>query len=1002
MPGISLLSVQTIKKSFLLVAALTCLTDFVSGQDYPTLDTNPASVRWRQIKTPDFRIIFPTGFESTAQRMANTFQTIREPESRSIGTSSPRRMPIILQNRSSVSNGFVAQAPRRSELFTMPTQNYNFSGTNDWLNLLASHEYRHMAQYAHSNRGFNRLFSTLFGQQALALMSYVSVPQWFWEGDAVAVETAFTGSGRGRIPEFDLIFRTNLLEGRTFTYTKQVLRSYKHFIPNHYVLGFHMVSHLREVTNDPQIWGRVTARTWSAPFMPARFSNSIRRESGIKVAGLYRSLASDLKKEWTEKYAGMTFTEFEVLTKRKNSVFTNYAYPQYMADGKIVALKSGLGDAEKLVMLNEEGEEFSYMPGQINDSGMLSAAGSTVVWNEFRFDPRWPVRTWSVIRAHHADSGRYSSYVVTRKSRYSGAALSPDGSKIVTVESDENYRVRLVVIEFQTGKVIKAFENETNAFYAMPRWNDTGNAIVVLRQANNLKSIVRVDFPSGKTETLLAASETNVGHPVLHGDYLFYNAPYEGIDNIFAVQLSTGRKFQVTQAKYGAYNISVSPDARSLVYSNMSKDGLDVVRTPFNPLRWIDFKSPSIRFPNAWDHLAQQEGRPFLFDSIPSATYPVKPYRKMLRLINPHSWGAYVATDLTRASLGISSRDVLNNLSLYAGIEMDIQERTPTWKTRASLQSFYPIIDVGYEYGKRDVKVANELVFITAINDGDTTRVNAPLSFSWNERTAEAGLRLPLNLTSSRFFSQMNFSGYVGSTVVNDFRNSFDDGGRVVSSKYPLYFFRSYQDDGSLIFNKLRFSAYNLMRASPRDINSRWGQVLFLNSTATMKGSDFTGKQQAATAYLYFPGLFRHHSIWGYWAFQNTDIDWRNRDNYTFRNEVPVPRGTAVSRTEKMYSMAINYTMPVWYPDLAIGSLLNIKRIRFNAFGDYAFGSNPALALILQKTQATTWASVGAEVKFDVNVLRLVPELDLGFRVAQVVSPSNRFYFEFLLGTINF
>ena len=62
-------------------------------------------------------------------------------------------------------------------------------------------------------------------------MAQVAAPQWFWEGDAVATETAFTPSGRGRIPNFGLVLRTNLLEGRTFNYHKQYLRSYKHNIP---------------------------------------------------------------------------------------------------------------------------------------------------------------------------------------------------------------------------------------------------------------------------------------------------------------------------------------------------------------------------------------------------------------------------------------------------------------------------------------------------------------------------------------------------------------------------------------------------------------------------------------------------------------------------------------------------------------------------------------------------------------------------------------------------
>src|SRR5688500_19010745 len=238
------------------------------------LENNPTSIRWQQINTPHFRVVFPRGFNLPAQRMANTLEHIHKAEARSLGTA-PRKISVILQNQSSVSNGFVSILPRRSEFYTMQPQDYNFIGTNDWLNLLATHEYRHVVQYQHATRGFNRLIYYVFGNTTLAGFSQAAVPQWFWEGDAVAAETAFTRSGRGRIPNFGLVFKTNLLEGRTFNYHKQYLRSYKHNIPDHYVLGYYMVSHLRRKTRDPAIWDKITAKAWNVPFIPFTFSNAI-------------------------------------------------------------------------------------------------------------------------------------------------------------------------------------------------------------------------------------------------------------------------------------------------------------------------------------------------------------------------------------------------------------------------------------------------------------------------------------------------------------------------------------------------------------------------------------------------------------------------------------------------------------------------------------------------------------------------------------------------------
>ena len=106
--------------------------------------------------------------------------------------------------------------------------------------------------------------------------------------------------------------------------------------------------------------------------------------------------------------------------------------------------------------------------------------------------------------------------------------------------------------------------------------------------------------------------------------------------------------------------------------------------------------------------------------------------------------------------------------------------------------------------------------------------------------------------------------------------------------------------------------------------------------------------------------------------------------------------------------MSANYTLPVWYPDIAIGPWLNIKRIRANGFFDYTFGSNPGLFAIVQSipvadrpSTTASYYSAGGELKFDINVMRFLPELDIGFRYSYGLKP-NVTKFEVLLGTFNF
>ena len=992
------------------------------AQESVTQETNAPGIKWYQVNTPNFRVLYPLGFDAQAQRMANTLETIREPEARTMGAL-PKKISIILQNQSSLSNGFVTLAPRRSEFYTMPAQNYNFAGNNDWLNLLASHEYRHMVQFQRSITGFNKVIYYLFGQQALAGMAFAAAPQWFWEGDAVATETAFTSSGRGRIPNFDLLFRTNLMEGRTFNYNKQYLRSYKNNIPNHYVLGYNMVSYLRKKTGDPLIWEKITGRSWNVPFIPFAFSNAIKKETGLYVKDLYKEMAQERTKDYEEALKGLEFTPFETVTKRKSSAYTDYFYPQPLENGKMLVMKSGIGDIETLVMISPDGEETDrYVEGPINDPGFLSASNLRVVWNEFRYDPRWLVHTYSMIKGY--DFGNKQSRIISKHSRYSSAALSPDGYQVATVETSNDYGIRLVVLDYFTGKVLKELPNPNNDLLAMPRWTPDGKSVVALRTNASGKTITRFDISEGSSVDLIPFSSENIGYPVAFGNYILYNSPVSGIDNIYALDVNTQERFQVTSSKYGAYNPAVSKDGKTIYYNNQTRDGMDVVKAPLEPALWKKVESLPSSPNSLFQHLVDQEKNPYLLKEVSQTNFQTKRYHRSQGMINPHSWGPYFVNSLTQAQIGIASQDILSTTTINAGYIYDVNEKTGAWKAKFSYQGFYPIIDFSFSQANRTV---NEGDFAFHKIDTvqkvplrlDTTSTLKNITFHWKEKTVETGLRIPLVTTTSKFVGNITVGNYVGFTQVSDFTNAYGNSRIIpafersgpstpstISTKDPSYFFRSYVDNGNLLYNHFSVSSYRLLKISRRDINSKWGQAVYLDYYNTPYGGDFSGGQFTFYGVSYLPGLFKHHSLWGYWGYQHSIIDHTNLstgqglDNYIFRNVLPLPRGQSVSRSQNMYSMSANYTLPLWYPDIALGPVLNIQRMRANGFLDYGFGSNPDFATARYNGKQE-YISAGVEVKFDINVMRFLPQFNVGFRYSYGIKPSTT-RFEVLIGSINF
>ncbi|MEI9919809.1 MAG: hypothetical protein WDO14_13575 [Bacteroidota bacterium] len=991
------------RRAFAVLISLLFLASFVSAQEIPVQATNPTLLKWYEVKTPHFKVLFPKGFEEQAMRVANTLEFIREPEAVSMGVK-PRPISVILQNQSSVSNAFVTMGPRRSEFYTMPPQNPSVAGTNDWLNLLASHEYRHVVQFQRSIVGFNKFVYYIFGQQALSLTAFAAAPQWFWEGDAVATETAFTQAGRGRIPNFNLVLRTNFLEGRTFNYQKQYVRSYKHNITDHYVLGYHMITYLRNRTNDADIWDKIVKRSWSNPYIPFAFSRAIRKETGMGVSKLFNEMADSLRNGWTKQVESLKLTDFNTLNRRISGAYLDYLYPQQMENGDIVAIITGIGQISRVVTFKPGSPGFNekFTTGPLNDGGMLSTAKGKVVWNEYRFDPRWTVKNFTVVKGF--DAYHLTNKDLSKRSRYAGAAISPDGTKVVTVESTSDYKATMLVIDYNSKAILKKFDNPNNDWIIMPRWTPDGQSIVAVRLSKEGKKVSLYNYETGSVTDLMDAGNENVGHPVMSrdGKYLFYNSPYSGIDNIYALEISSGKKLQVTSSKYGAYNPFISVDGKTIIYNDQSRNGMDIVSARYDPSAWKDISELNVPQSHFYDKLVSQESHPDIISEVPKTQFPVSRYKYAKGLVNVHSWGPYFESDITQPSFGVSSRNLLGTTVIDAGYKFDINERTGSYYAGVSYQGFYPILDFNVLSGKRQA---------------NSSALNTKVLFDWKETTVTGGVRIPLLLTRSKYNVNLTLKNWVGFTQVTGFTHEATRNGsiykgtdRIVHVNDSLRFvFDQQVGDGRLLYNEATLSFSRTLKQSRRDFNPRFAQLLDIESYTTPYGGDFKGKLTVVRGSFYFPGILKHHSllIRGGYQVGTSSLD---VNRYSFRNRVFRPRGFSYPFDSEFRSFSTNYALPLLYPDLQFGPVLNIQRLRVNLFYDIgqAVGSNYFYSdkgAIYYSTSNRNYQSTGAEFTVDVNIMRLLQQLNFGLRTT-LINPDGayprKWVVEFVLGTLNF
>jgi hypothetical protein len=926
---------------------------------FSVLSNNPPSIKWKQANSSHFKVIFPEGMENEGVRTLNTLQHLHFPVSKSLGKE-PSKISIVLQNQNAISNGFVALAPRRSEFYTMPPQNYNFLGTNDWIDLLAVHELRHVVQFDKAITGMGEYIYYLFGEPALGAMAFIATPLWFWEGDAVMIETALTPSGRGRIPNFDLLYRTNLLERGGFNYNKQYLGSFRHQIPNWYVTGYHFVTHIRR-HHDPGVWGRVTNHAFSWPIIPFTFSRGMKLETGQRLLPNYRSMNRELTELWTNQQKGLEITPSEQVNQRKRKAFTNYTFPAMLSDGSILVLRTGIGEIPQFVKIDNNGKEkVVFTPGIINDAGMLSVANDKIVWAEYEFDPRWRVRSYSVIKTYDIQSKTYK--ILTNKSRYSAPAFSPDASLIVAAHVSENSENSLVILDANTGHEVDRFEDAQNYLYTMPRWSDDGRYIVALKLEKNGKSLVKIDVKNKTEEILLPPSRENIGHPVMHGHYVYYNSPYNGIDNIYCLDLDTGERYLVTSKKYAAYNPATSADGQSMVFNNFSKDGMNVDFMDLDKEYWTPLSKVKDRNIHYYQPVVEQEEGDDILESVPDHPYPVTKYSKLKGIFNPYSWGPMARESDRELWFGIGSQDILSTTSITAGMALDHNERTGYGFGRISYQGLFPIIDLSGRIGSR-----------TGYYKVETPGGIEELSYSWDEKNLDLGFRIPLILTRSKYLESLNLSTYASLTQ----RTNIE----MVDNIQVL-------PEGTLGTMRYRASYTRMLRRSARDLRSKFGQQIFVHYAHTPFNGVMDGSLFATEGNLFLPGIAKHHSLnlrAGY-----MQEHYQKNSPYFFGSPLLFTRGYAIRRHPQFISTSVNYMMPIIYPDIHLGPFLYIQRFKTNLFHDYGIGYGA-------NGNSKAYQSFGVDINMDFNIMRFLPMFDVGVRVGYVPELRTRFV-ELLIG----
>ncbi|TPG62443.1 hypothetical protein EAH73_19675 [Hymenobacter nivis] len=935
------------------------------AQSLPVISQNPPDLRWREVRTPHFRVLYPVGLDSAAQRTAGRLEAVHGPDGATLGVQA-RPLAVVLQNQTTVSNGFVTFLPRHAEFFTTPEQGQNL-GTVDWLDGLVVHEFRHVNQFDKARQGVGRVLGPLLGDGALGVAA-VGVPQWFFEGDAVGTETALTRSGRGRIPYFGVGLRANLLSGRRYNYQKAVSGSLRDYVPDWYVLGYFMTSYLK-THRGPDAWARVLDEYYRFPFYPFSFSNGIRRTTGLRVEALYARTMADLDSTWrAEQAARPAPTPVRALAGQADTrVFTQYQYPQYVTDSTVLALKSGLGDIAQLVLLGRHGRERRvFTPGLVNIPEQLSAGGEKAVWPEFRQQPRWGQQVYSELKVLDLKTGRARR--LTHRTRYAAATLAPDGRRIVAVQTTPAYHHELVLLNAATGAVLQTLPNPRNDFYQQPRLLADGRIVAVALSAAG-KTLQLLDPATGQVQNLLPVANVNLTNPQPWGDYVLYNSPQTGIDNIFAVSLRNGLTYQVTRPIYGAYHAAVSPDGRTLAFHDYRATGARVVEIPLDPATWTALGAPATRDapadPYATKLAAGEPAGPRIAallaapDSAGGPRYGVRRYSPLAHAFRVFGYGVVQSPAGNAVSVGVRSQDFLSTTQAFAGLSYDQTERTFAGTGALSYQGRFPVLDVEASYGGR-----NSTRYFDRAAPLDSLR-----PARWQYARVLAGVRVPLVLTRSKYLQALTLGAYYLHERVYNYpatlRNRDETGPTT-----PLHALQTY------------LSYASQLKQSARDVAPRGGATLLATYRTTPFGTALQANQVGAQAAVYLPGLAAHHALRLRAGYQ-----YQQQNQYNFAAAISYPRAeTSYISFDRLAAASADYNLPLAFVHWSVGRVLYVQRLRADVFADVARGSSlvtvPVNGVPVRTRAYQDFRNGGADLLALFNVFHLRTPVEAGVRIA--------------------
>ncbi|APR99292.1 PD40 domain-containing protein [Pajaroellobacter abortibovis] len=572
---------------------------------------NDPSLLWKSLQTEHFYITYYSGEEEIAFRIARLAELLYQRIGSILAIYPKERVEIVLTDQSEHPNGSATLTPYSTIRLslTAPEELSELGNPDDWYLDLLTHEYTH-AVHGESIGGLPALINALFGK---LLVPNFYQPHFIVEGLAVVEESLRTSAGRLRSSQWKMMMRADVLENHIAS-LDQFSHPPRRWPQGNiwYLYGSFFMDWIADSYGEEVF--RSIIEDYGRQPIPGGLNRALRHATGKTYEELYPHWIAASQQQFAEEAAtirahglqeGIRITKHGQIARnprwfpsKQESPTESSTLMYYRSDGHStpglyqIKLPSNLLDSSQTHVSQAE---FMLRTNDVSTPAFTPEGGVVfealgIHKNLFRF-----FDLFAVPPRQRGVTGVESTRVrMTRGFRAKMPDVSPDGTQIVFVTQHRGTSY-LQIADFNSSSLtlehVRALlpSQPLEQAYA-PRWSPDGRAVTYTAWTKGGYREIRVIDLEKKTYQTITHRRGLEGGPCFSpdGKNLFFSSDRSGISNIYSYALDTRVLKQVTNVLTGAFQPSVSPDGKSLVYVGYTSEGYDLFILPLDEQQWTN------------------------------------------------------------------------------------------------------------------------------------------------------------------------------------------------------------------------------------------------------------------------------------------------------------------------------------------------------------------------------------------------------------------------------